>query len=250
MIGARNWQVELACLNAWPAARQMLHAGWLLRMDGGTSRRLNSANLLSPDALCDQAALEAIQGFYACRRLRPIFRVTELARDIDDLLAQQGYVAEAHTHTLWAPLANLRGNDGGAVTDIPAESWLTAHDRMSAADPESSARYRTTLANIVLQCGFARAEEQGEIKAVAYGALQGDLLIVESVLTDPSARNRGFARTCLGNLFAWAGNRGATAAALQVMADNEPALALYRGLGFNCRLYDYHYRLGPAAEAD
>ena len=41
----------------------------------------------------------------------------------------------------------------------------------------------------------------------------------------------------------WAHGQGASAGALQVLAENEPALGLYRSLGFGRLAYRYHYRV-------
>jgi ribosomal protein S18 acetylase RimI-like enzyme len=40
----------------------------------------------------------------------------------------------------------------------------------------------------------------------------------------------------------WAKDEGAYGVCLQVVADNAPAVGLYRALGFNQELHRYHYR--------
>jgi hypothetical protein len=44
-------RVEEACLNGWPALREVVFDGWLIRLANGHTRRTNSVNLLSPGAL-------------------------------------------------------------------------------------------------------------------------------------------------------------------------------------------------------
>lgn len=244
---AMCWRVEAACLNAWPSSRQIILDGWLLRASGGPTRRLNSANPLHRDAAASEPLIEAVEAFYQSLGRTPIFRVPDISPPIDALLAERGYAADAHTRTLWADMADLptQPNEGKETALIPHPDarWLSARDRLSGNDDAARLAYRETVAAILLPCGFAMACQAGDIKAVAYGALQGDLLIVESVVSDPAVRRQGFARQCLLSLFGWARAQGARAAALQVMADNVPALALYRGLGFTRDLYGYHYRI-------
>ena len=45
-------------------------------------------------------------------------------------------------------------------------------------------------------------------------------------------RRRGHARTLCAALLAWGGERGATRAYVQVLADNATAITLYESMGF------------------
>src|ERR687890_124691 len=44
-------RVEEACLNGWPALRDVFFDGWLIRLADGYTRRTNSVNLFSPGML-------------------------------------------------------------------------------------------------------------------------------------------------------------------------------------------------------
>lgn len=63
-------------------------------------------------------------------------------------------------------------------------------------------------------------------------------------MTDRTKRNRGFGGKLVNALLAWAAEKGATEAYLQVVATNDPAVRLYRRLGFT-DAYTYWYRIPP-----
>jgi ribosomal protein S18 acetylase RimI-like enzyme len=88
---------------------------------------------------------------------------------------------------------------------------------------------------------FAASRHEGEIAAIAYCAVHDGLAVIESVVTDPALRRRGHGRHAVASLLAWAWTAGAGAACLQVVADNAPAVSLYRALGFTREVYRYRY---------
>jgi ribosomal protein S18 acetylase RimI-like enzyme len=111
--------------------------------------------------------------------------------------------------------------------------------------PEQSLAYRRTVRSIMVPAAFAALSVEGEVAALAYGAVHDRLLCCESVITDPARRRRGYARRIVRSLAAWAAAAGAEGVCLEVVADNRPALALYEGIGLAAELYRYHYRREP-----
>lgn len=55
---------------------------------------------------------------------------------------------------------------------------------------------------------------------------------VQTIAVAPAAQGRGVGRMLMGHLIGSAREQGATQMILEVRADNEPAIALYKGLGF------------------
>ena len=74
-----------------------------------------------------------------------------------------------------------------------------------------------------------------------------DLLKLRNGITAdlmPEARRQGLARRITESLYAWAWEKGARFAYLQVVATNAAAMPLYAGQGFRT-VYEYEYLVPP-----
>lgn len=238
------WRVEAACLDAWPCDRETAIDGWLIRFSGGPTKRTNSINPLA-EPRCDAVAiLGPARALYAGLGQSVLFRVTDIAPGLDEALDTLGFgPALAATVTLHAMLADCPVDVAGdaRVGRLDA-AWLAARARLIGWDEAAMQVYAHMLGLIAGPTAFASVEHEGRIVAVAYGALSHGLLVIESVVTDAVVRRCGFGRRVVAALLDWARGQGVTEACLQVLAGNDPAIALYRGLGFTRPLYHYHYR--------
>ncbi len=244
-------RVEEASLNSWPAPRQVLLDGWVLRFAGGYTRRANSVTPLDPGrgaaALPDRIA--ACEALYAAQGLPTLVRV----RSFDDAalataLAARGYVPEGLSPVLWMNLGAAAGEPGVELSEAaPGPGWLDDQARLSGCDVAARARI---LAAVAVPHAFAGVRTGGPgsaFAAVAFGAVHGGVLCLHLVATDPAFRRRGLARRAVAALLAWARDRaGAREASLQVAAENAGARALYAGLGFRTELFRYEYHRQPA----
>eukprot|EP01030_Chromulinospumella_sphaerica_P022002 gene22002-21962_t len=100
------WTAEHACLNAWPAKRNLLIGGWLLRVSGGPIRRANSANPMRGTDHDPSEALPEIRRVFDRLGQPCIFRVPTLVDpSVDAALDVAGFLpAESETVTLLADL--------------------------------------------------------------------------------------------------------------------------------------------------
>lgn len=228
---------------AWPSPKQLIADGWLLRASGGVTRRTNSVNPLRSGRRDPEAVIATAEAVYSGLGRDTVFRILSIADEIDRPLADLGYEAEGKTLTLFNGLANRRpATETVDLTTEPPKEWLATRARLSAADEEESQVYETMLDSIVLPRAFAATRQGGAIVSIAYCVVHRNLAVIESVATDPDARQRGYGRRTVSKLLDWAATQGAGSACLQVVADNPAALALYRSLGFSTELYRYHYR--------
>jgi N-acetylglutamate synthase len=246
------WRVEETCLNAWPALRQVLLDGWVLRFSEGLTRRANSANPLRGPRETGAGLIAACEGLYHRRQLPTIFRLPSIIDpDLNERLDEAGYGSEGESCVRYGDLAALEAASDPAVQLLsrPTREWFAAIAALQNHTPEQRRTYRRIVGSIAIPAAFAALAIDGQFVALAYGAIHDRLLCYESVITDPRRQRRGYARRVVASLAAWAKDEGADGACLEVEAHNAAALALYDGVGLKTELHRYHYRREPAASA-
>ncbi|MEW6640182.1 MAG: GNAT family N-acetyltransferase [Pseudomonadota bacterium] len=245
-----SWRAEHACLNAWPALSTVLHDGWLVRFADGLTRRANSANPLHAGARMDGATIQFFENLFRAQDLPLIVRVPSmLDPTVDRHLAELGYIAEGESRTLYAEMAAMVVQPDAAARLLtePDDDWFDEIHDLQGRTPAQSEIYEDIIGSIALPAGFATLHEGGEVVAMAFGAIDGDMLCCESVITAAGRRGNGYGRRLMAALLHWAASQGAERACLQVEAHNTAGAALYRSLGMHTELHRYHYRRLPQA---
>jgi N-acetylglutamate synthase len=242
---ALEWRVEETCLNAWPALQEVLLDGWLLRFSNGLTRRANSANPLRPVAHADIAMCEAL---YRRLGLPTIFRVlTLIDRVVEERLAAAGYTSEGESCVLYGAIDEIEARLDPEVQLISQATpeWFAAMATLQHHTEAQAATYRQIVAHVAVPIAFAALTADGDMVALAYGAIHNGLLCYESVITDRRQRRHGYGRRIVTALAAWAKENGAGGACLEVEVGNFAARRLYDAIGLNRELYRYHYRREP-----
>jgi ribosomal protein S18 acetylase RimI-like enzyme len=248
-----TWRVEETCLNAWPALRQVLLDGWVLRLSEGLTRRANSVNPLRGPRRSSEGLVDVCEALYQRRQLPTIFRVPSIIEpDLDERLDEAGYGREGESCVRYGDLAAVETVLDADVQLLPrpTREWFAAMAKYQKHTSEQRRIYRRIVGSIAIPAVFATLAMEGEFVALALGAIHDRLLCYGSVITDPRRQRRGYARRIIAGLAAWAREQGAEGACLQVEADNAAALALYDVAGIKTELYRYHYRRKPMSAAE
>lgn len=245
-----EWRrIEEAGLNALQSQQQLFYDGWLLRVSPGSAKRARSVNPWFGSTLALDRKIAHCERVYAARDLPTLFRMTPFAvpSDLDDVLAQRGYIVFQPTYVQVAQLDRPPDSMIDSPIDLiapPVGEFVDEVAALRGSSPEQRAAHLERLARTPLAARAIVARQDGRAIGCGQIVLEGDLAGVYDMVTDPAFRGRGVATVIVTELLSWAWQHGAAYAYLQVDAENAPALAVYRRFGFTTA-YTYHYRARP-----
>ena len=203
-------EAERHSLPLWPHVERVPLGEWELRSDpapvGRLLKRANSCLAFGDPGLSLPAAAEVVREFYASRGRDALVQV-ELGSAEESAFAGLG----------WVPVPG--GDSHFLLTSLAHASRLAGAD-LEVDVEEDGPRVRVVRRVDGQDVGSGRA------------AVDGDWLGVHALEVEPGHRGHGHATAMMAALLEWGAELGASTVWLHVETDNEPALALYGGLGF------------------
>ncbi|MEV4938016.1 GNAT family N-acetyltransferase [Streptomyces zaomyceticus] len=243
-------ELARATARAWRPVESEALGEWTLRASDGFTRRANSVLPLGDPGLPVADALTRVRAWYAARGLPAYVQTATGAEGTQELLCaaldRHGWRREVSAEVRIGALAPI----GDLDADVSAvrlsrdvdDAWLRRYRRFGEPGP---------AVRSVLGSGpsvwFASVAGTGEVPAaIGRCVVDGRWAGFMAVEVDPEQRRRGLATSVMTALARQALDEGASAAWLQVEADNDGALALYDGMGFAPHHHYHHYRWAEA----
>lgn len=245
-------RIEDAGLNASAPPQQRWMDGWLLRFSPGKAKRARCINAVALGRLPLTDKLAWAAASYRAADLPLLLRITPFSAPpaLDQLLADRGYATLDDTRVMVC--AQLAHQEPPAlpfrcrVDTVGLEAFAQQVGELRGTPLAQRQAHAQRL--ILSPVPFHAMAIVRDSKLLACGqfAIENDLVGLYDIFTAPQARGRGFAKALCRHLLTEAWRRGARHAYLQVEADNLPARAAYRSLGF-VDGYAYHYRCPPGS---
>lgn len=249
MIPISVSQIETTALTGWPALKVAHDGMWLWRYAHGYTKRANCIQCLDPnDGGYAEYRLLRLAAMSRRHGIESIFRVTPLTAP-EILVVLDGLLWEEFDFSLVLamemPLAEFPVAAQSRIFAPTDPQWLRAQANLAGHDPATMAALTAILGAIACEArGILVYHKAGLPVASALVTVVGNIAVYVNVITHPSARGMGYGRAAMSAALNAARSMGATHSAIQLLADNEPALNLYSSLGFG-EVYSYSYRRAP-----
>ncbi|WP_225799331.1 GNAT family N-acetyltransferase [Streptomyces sp. NK15101] len=239
-------ELARATARAWQPVESEALGEWTLRAAGGFTRRANSVLALGDPGLPVAEALTHARAWYAARKLPAYVQAATGAEGTQELLCaaldRHGWRREVSAEVRIGALAPIGDLDAGVsavrLSRTVDEAWLRRYQRFEEASPA----VRSVLSSGPSVWFASVAGTEGVPAAIGRCVVDGRWAGFMAVEVDPDQRRRGLATSIMTALARQALDEGASAAWLQVEADNDGARALYDGMGFAPHHHYHHYR--------
>ncbi|MFC8276927.1 GNAT family N-acetyltransferase [Streptomyces sp. NPDC057271] len=239
-------ELARATARGWQPVESEPLGEWTLRAAGGFTRRANSVLPLGDPGLPLDEALARVRDWYRKRDLPAYVQTATGAEGTQELLCadleRRGWRSEVSAEVRIGGLAPVGDLDADVsrvrLTRSVDDAWLRRYNRSGAVGPH----VRSVLAGGP-SVWFASVPGTEDIPAaIGRCVVDGRWAGFMAVEVDPAQRRRGLATAVMAALARQALDEGASAAWLQVEAENDGARSLYAGMGFAVHHHYHHYR--------
>lgn len=245
-------RMEAVSFRSFPATSTHFDGTWVIRLTAGhPAKRLNSVNPLDPSDHADiERRVELAQHRFDSFGRPLVFRLSPLAPpELDRVLDERGWNRFEESIVMIVDLSKVDIDD--ALDQLPIKDtglWVDAVLELSGETVEHKPGLAEVIGAIEPQIGlFMQNNTETECLSAVRCVQDRDLAGLFDMVTNTNHRGKGHGRNILASTLKWAKQAGAKFAWLQVVANNEPAIRLYRSFGF-AELYRYSYRAAPGSE--
>ena len=215
---------------------------WKIRTGSGGGQRVSAATLAKAADIGAPEILAAEEAM-ASRGQSSLFMVRSGEAALDAALERARYGLGVAVVVLAGETAELAALPADPLSAIPSTPRLGRQTELWSEAGIGAARM-AVMDRVTCPKVHLLARDDMQPAGVAFVAADGEVAMMHALDIRPDHRRKGLGRAMTCRAAAWAEAAGARTLALQVEAENAPALALYKGLGME-EVARYHYRLAP-----
>ena len=236
--------IEQAAFASCPANEQSSVPGFILRSNGGYTKRANSANQITTLTTGLETVIESCEDYFLERRQTSVFRLLSTcdANLLDQTLALKGYWPIEKTYVMTQSVG-LADNAKQVIEQLPKNKWIDNFYQISTESDNYRQQHLQMVKSISApHCMAIQRDIQGNIAAQGIGVVENGYFGIFNIVTSKASQRQGLSQKLIAGLMNWAYAIGGHTAYVQVRAKNFPVVALYKKLGYQ-ELYHYWYRV-------
>lgn len=237
-------ELERLMVSGMPPLQFAWVGDWLLRAADGYTGRANSALPLGDPGMPLDAAVEQVVAWYAERDQPALIQLAHetgaapRATALGALLEQRGwrFFQSTLVMTLPAPMTLSSDDVRVDVTTGPTDDWWATASPRALDHRATLAELLTHVPHGVYLTAYLDDRPVGHARLAFDQGWSG----IFDIHTDPAVRRRGIGAALMAAATRAAGDERISLQYLQVSADNDAAVGLYRSLGWQVH-HEYHY---------
>lgn len=235
--------IEIASQNAWPAFKQIDNDGWISRYADGYTKRANSVTILHPNSISLEEQIVKHEQAYNNEGLPCIFRLLSFNDNtqIESMLNSKGYTNGDHSLVLSNNISN-KDFQPLEFEKLTVNEWMKYYCQLRNKDIRNHSTHIKIINNIKDMYLLAILRKENNIVSCGLGVVHGGFFGILDIVTHPEYRNKGYGFDLINGMLNWAVQNSADTAYVQVLADNTPAVKLYKKHGYELS-YEYHYKI-------
>ena len=238
--------IEDLSLNAWPSHQMQMYDGWILRFSYFYTHRTNCIERVGASLIPLDEKLDYAEQVYRRWQTPCIYKISPITDpSLEKILTGRGYHVEHATDVMTLNLENFKAPVSDIITleNHISYTWLQGlFDLKRTANIIHRRIVPSMYDAIPKDVVAASIMTDDRVIATGLGILDRDYIGIYAIHVAEEHRRQHLASRLVSTLLAEGKRQGARKAYLQVVSDNEPAKALYKGLGFR-KMYDYHFRV-------
>jgi GNAT superfamily N-acetyltransferase len=232
-------------ISMWPARHQLLFDGWVLRFFYPYFNRCNCIYTLEKGRLDIHQKIRKCEQLYSQNHYGFVFQILPQFSILDNYLQKKGYRKCQQTRWMSIALNKKKFFLDHAIEYCsiqPSKDWLVCRQTIAGYSEKEAEIYKKFHRTITAtKYPFIYQKNQRPV-ACGLGLQVDNCLGIFDVHTRIDNRRQGYARSLVQMIMRHAQNNGATYAQLHVDINNNAAIQLYQGLGFQL-ICDYWFRI-------
>lgn len=237
-------RLEEISMNSWPSLKSEIYDGWVLRYSNGYTKRANSVIPLYQSSLPVIEKIELCKEKYLSVKLPLIFKITELNRDLEDVLDNYNFKKVDISIVRMININNIQHqiDNDIIISNKLNDEWTDAYFQFSNLQEKekqlTSIEMLNRIPGSLITCLLKKNKK---VLGVGLGIINSNYIGLFDIIVGEHYRRKGYGKDIVLSLLAEAKCRKINTAYLQVVENNIAANSLYEKIGFK-DVYRYWYR--------